>query len=69
MNDLYPTYAIREDLDADTAAWLGEQQGHGPLSLIDVTDVCATHGVSAALRDEAGFVVGSVDANGNYRLG
>ena len=65
----YPTYALREDLDADTATWLLEQQGDGPLELIEVTDVCATFGVRAELRDEAGFVVGRVDGRGDYRLG
>lgn len=66
---IYPTYSLREDIDADTAAWLLGQQGDGPLSLIDITDVCATHRVRATLRDEAGSVVGHVDADGGYRLG
>jgi hypothetical protein len=64
----YPTYAIRPDLDEGTAKWLREQQGDGPLSKEDVTDVCATFRVSAELRDEAGWLVGSVDERGDYRV-
>lgn len=69
-NDLahYPTYALREDLDPDTATWLLEQQGDGPLALAEVTDLCATQRVNATLRDEHGAVVGHVDASGGYRL-
>jgi hypothetical protein len=65
----YPTYSIPVELDADTARWLGAQQGDGPLELSDVTDVCASCGVSAELRDAAGFLVGRVDDKGDYRLG
>lgn len=69
MSGYYPTYRLREDLDEETARWLGEQQGDGPLELIEVTDVCASVKVSAELKNEAGFLVGRVDAYGNYRLG
>jgi hypothetical protein len=62
----YPTYGLREDLDPSDASWLADQQGHGPLELADITDVCATLGVRADLRDEVGFLIGRVDAKGDY---
>ena len=65
----YPTYLLRDDLAEGDARWLQDQQGDGPLELLDVTDVCATFGVRAELRDAAGFVVGRVDERGDYRLG
>lgn len=65
----YPTYDVREDLDADTASWLLEQQGDGPLDLATITDVCASCRVRATLRDAHGSVRGHVDADGNHRLG
>ena len=69
MSAYYPTYAIREDLSAEDARLLGEQQCDGPLELSDVTDMCAGYKVSAVLRDAAGSVVGRVDASGDYSLG
>jgi len=65
----FPTYGISDDLPADDAAWLGESQGDGPMMLIEVTDVCAMLRVRAELRDVAGFKVGTVEADGSYRLG
>lgn len=64
----YPTYQITSDLSEETARWLREQQGDGPLALIDVTDVCACCKVSATLRDEHGDLRGEIDADGSYRL-
>jgi hypothetical protein len=68
VSGYYPTYGLREDLDPGDASWLDEQQGEGPLDLIDVTDVCATFRVTAILRDEAGFERGRVDDRGDYML-
>jgi hypothetical protein len=64
----YPTFFLHEELEAGDAQWLTECQGDGPLALSDVTDVCATYGVRAELRNEAGFLVGRVDAKGDYSL-
>lgn len=68
MTGYYPRFSIREDLDGGAAAWLAEQQGVGPLRIEDVTDICATHGVPAELRDEQGSLRGRVDAKGDYTL-
>jgi len=62
----YPTYVLREDLDDESAAWLRQQQGVGPLEVIDVTDVCATMAVSAELRDKAGKLLGRVNERGEW---
>jgi hypothetical protein len=64
----YPTYSIPVDTDADTASWLQDQQGDGPLDLPSVTDVCARFGVSATLRDDQGSIRGHVDGKGDWRL-
>jgi hypothetical protein len=63
----FPTYEIPSTLSEKDAAWLKEQQGEGPLALIEVTDVCATLKVSALLKDEFGRSLGYVDANGDVK--
>lgn len=65
---IYPTYSLPETLAADTASWIMEQQGDGPVRLSEVTDLCAQFGVSATLRDAHGSIVGTVDASGDYRV-
>lgn len=39
-----------------------------PSELATITDVCASAKCKATLLDAAGFVRGSVDTDGNYRL-
>lgn len=65
MSRYYPTYGVTDEgLDVNEIAGCEPTQ-----DLADITDVCATYGVSATLRDAAGFTVGRVDSNGDYRLG
>lgn len=66
----YPKYRlpVEGDLTADEAGVLVESQSE-PHELIEVTDVCATHGICADLYDAAGALAGRVGADGSYRLG
>lgn len=67
---IYPRYAVHE-VDIEHRLWFVRQQGVGPLKIVDVTDVCATFGVSAHLYDRRGadgVCVGRVDGRGEVEL-
>lgn len=63
------TYVVtfERTLSEEDVRWLGENERE-PMELSDVTGICALLSVSATLRDEAGFVRGTVDDRGDYRL-
>jgi hypothetical protein len=65
MTLFHPTYGFTaEGLDVNEAVGCEPTE-----DLADITDVCATYGVEAVLRDAAGFTIGHVKENGDYRLG
>lgn len=64
MTLYHPTYGVTDEgLDVNEAAGCEPTE-----ELADITDVCATYGVSAVLRDAAGFTIGHVDAEGGWLL-
>lgn len=63
----FPTFHITELVTPDNAEWLRFNQNDS-LELIDITDICASFQVGATLRDANGFLKGSVDPNGDYKL-
>jgi hypothetical protein len=67
--DVRPTYVIPADgsVDSDTARWIRALDGE-PVRIQDVTDICATHRVTAVLCGEPGEQIGRVFANGRYEI-
>lgn len=63
---MYPTYVITDDISASDAAWLQDQDGYGPLDLVDITDVCVTMSVAAVVRTAGGDALGYVDPKGVF---
>ncbi len=67
-NEYYVTYHINEETLEEYRYWLKFNKDDEPLDLPSITDVCAAAKVNATLRDEQGFLKGSVDSEGNVRL-
>lgn len=62
----YPVYLVPDGtlLDVGTERWLLDQNGDGPLTIADVTDVCAAVSVRAIVTAEDGELLFLVERDG-----
>lgn len=62
----FPTFKITAETDEPARNAINAMEG--PQTLAEVIENCKLLDVDAELRDEPGFVVGWVKADGSYRL-
>lgn len=66
--DYAVSFSRGEDLSEEVEGFLKLEEERSPIALGEILALCAEHGISAKLFDEAGLSRGYVKADGGYSL-